>query len=214
MSTLAPSAPAAPRGGVDCRVWERFPCDLPTSCQPVAARQDRDIVWTGTLRDISVGGVGVVLQRRFEPGMGLAIELPGQDPNQAETLLARVVYVRRLPEGGWLLGCSFISQLSDSELDALLRLAESLRAPTNGHQPLPAASNKIVVENITLEGKVNGRTRQLKVKRLIVTGSFPPAPGTIWRVTESDKIRVLGCQQQANAWTVACEFVSRPSARH
>jgi hypothetical protein len=211
MSTLAT---APPRTKFGCRVWERFPCDLPTKCQPVAARQDKDIVWSGTLRDISVGGVGVVLSRRFEPGMGLAVELPGAEPGMSETLLARVVYVRRLPEGGWLLGCAFISQLSETELDSLLRLSDALQHSVNN----PVANLKrVVLQGITFQSEpVSGRVIRLKVKRLVVTGSWPPAPGTVLRVKiadpSGDKIRVTRCWVQAGTWTVAYEFVDRPSA--
>src|SRR6516225_2385721 len=80
-----------PRGS-ECRVYERFPVDLQASCQPIAARSDRDIVWPATVRDVSEGGVGLVLKRRFERGAGLAIELPGSDDRPAETLLAKVVH--------------------------------------------------------------------------------------------------------------------------
>jgi hypothetical protein len=118
--------PATNRAGLGCRIGERYPLDLESACQPGASRNDRDLVWAATIRDISAGGVGIVLPRRFEPGTGLAIELPGQDGGAGETLLARVAHVQRLPEGGWLLGCSFLSELSDQELENVLQQAERL----------------------------------------------------------------------------------------
>src|ERR1043165_2571735 len=73
---LLPLKPA-PARRVECRVRERRPCGLKTSCQPIAARGDKDVMWPATIRDISVASIGLVLGRRFEPGAGLAIEVPG-----------------------------------------------------------------------------------------------------------------------------------------
>jgi hypothetical protein len=222
MSTLA-TLPK--RTDLDCRVWERYPCELPTACQPVASRNDKDVVWSGTLRDISVGGVGVVLKRRFEPGMGLAIELPGAEPGLEETLLAKVVYVRRWPEGGWLLGCAFISRLSENELEDLMRLAERLRQPTDdltSDVPSePEALPPVVIQRMVFQSEpVGGRVVRLSVRRLVLAGSWPPMPGTVLQINVAgagadpvaSKIRVTRCLEQGGDWTVAYQFVGQPSA--
>src|SRR5690242_12168671 len=65
-----------PQQATDCRVYERRPCHLPTSCQPAAAQETR---WAATIVDLSQGGVRLSLRRRFERGACLAIELPGRD---------------------------------------------------------------------------------------------------------------------------------------
>src|SRR5262249_48166684 len=93
---------------IECRVRPRHSCDLEASCQPAAARSDDDLHWPGTIRDISTAGVGLVLKRRFEPGAGVAIELPASGDCPEQTLLARVRHATRLPDGRWLLGCAFI----------------------------------------------------------------------------------------------------------
>src|ERR1700736_1262974 len=93
------------------RVWERFPCGLQTACQPALARDNQDLFWPATVRDVSAGGVALLVQRRFEPGMGLVIELPAAGPSLGDTLLAKVVHVQRLPEGDWLVACAFLSPL-------------------------------------------------------------------------------------------------------
>jgi hypothetical protein len=218
------------RAELGCRVWERFPCDLPTACQPVATRNDNDHVWAATLRDISAGGVGLILPRRFEPGMGLQVELGGAGPGTGKTLLARVVYVRHLPEGNWLLGCAFISPLSEHELDELLRLGKTLRqkpsdpvAEAPDRQESSAAGNRktTVIDAVTFQSEpVGGRVVRLKVNRLVVTGTWPAPPGTVLRIKvtgpnadpEADRVRVTRCWKQAGQWMVAYEFVGRPSA--
>jgi hypothetical protein len=227
MSTLA----VVPRRTyVNCRVYERFPCDLPTACQPVATRNDKDHVWAATMRDISAGGVGLILPRRFEPGMGLQIELGGAGSGAGKTLLARVVYVRHLPDGNWVLGCAFISPLSENELEELLRLGKARRQQTSDpvadvpvRQESSAADNRktTVIAVVTFQSEpVGGRVVRLRVNRLVVTGNWPAAPGTVLRIKvtgpdadpEADKVRVTRCWKQAGQWMVAYQFVGRPSA--
>src|SRR5260370_33219480 len=81
-ATVASAPPAgAPPRFVECRVYEREACELQTSCQPLAARSSQDIRWRAAIRDISEGGVGLVLVRRFERGTVLAVQLPpSEDP--------------------------------------------------------------------------------------------------------------------------------------
>src|ERR1019366_10441879 len=63
----------------ECRIFERRSCELPTTCQPASALAMKEMRWTATISDLSLGGVRIVLPRRFEKGTGLAVELPGTD---------------------------------------------------------------------------------------------------------------------------------------
>src|SRR5437588_460962 len=108
---------SAPTPG-NCRVFERFPCAAPASCQPSA---DWGTEWNGQVRDVSAGGLCLVLLRRFEPGAHLAVELPGADGAASSTVLARVVHVRPEPGGLWALGCRFVNPIGEGAVEALLR---------------------------------------------------------------------------------------------
>src|SRR4051794_37087348 len=104
----------------ECRVYERHSCELAANCQPPTLWGGKDLKWGAQIRDISVGGVSLVLRRRFERGAGLAIELPGSPDGLPNTVLARVVHVRPQEGGVWVLGCSFVSPLSEEEVATLL----------------------------------------------------------------------------------------------
>jgi hypothetical protein len=200
---------------IECRVRPRHACDLEASCQPVAARSDNDLHWSGAIRDISTGGVGVVLKRRFEPGAGLAIELPASGDCPEQTLLARVRHASRLPDGRWLLGCAFISELSDDEVQSLVRLATGPQATTPkagaGRPAVPA------VTDVTFRGLAeDGRPVAILVKRLQPSPSWPLAAGTTLalRVGGANAAQVrLVVQETAQAsggWVVRCRFLGAP----
>ena len=101
----APSGPSAS----ECRIYERYSCELPTSCQPPSAWVRKDAKWEAIIRDISCGGIRLQVRRRFEPGSGLAIELPGSGDQPPYIVLARVVHVTAQGDGSWSLGCAFFT---------------------------------------------------------------------------------------------------------
>src|SRR5262249_37343400 len=104
---------AGPPTGVECRVWERHPCDMQTRCEPLASQGGGDFVWGGTIRDISANGVSLILSRRFEPAARLVIDLPSSACGTRRRLLASVVHATPLGHGFWLLGGIFPAPLPE-----------------------------------------------------------------------------------------------------
>lgn len=203
--------------GVELRVWERHRCGLSTTCQPIAARGSNELAWAAKVRDLSVGGMGLVLSRRFEPGTGLAIEVPPTETYPADTLLVRVVHAIRQPEGQWLLSCSFVSPLSDDELQRLLELGQ-LHPSQSGRSP-PQATHHIVSEvvwegpgpfpdGVWERGVGNGLCTRKLYRRLNLTGSWPISPGTnliIWdglSPLQRTHVVVNRCFHKENRWIV------------
>jgi hypothetical protein len=102
----------------DRRGWGRFPSDIHTTCRllneeggpPVAAR----------VRNVSRRGINLLLNRPFEAGDLLDVEIPdvgGAPPT--ETALACVIHVNDQRPEGWVVGCTFSAELSDDDLVAL-----------------------------------------------------------------------------------------------
>src|SRR5436309_10787456 len=106
--------------GVDWRVHPRQTCDLPTACQPTSTLGCKESRWTATIRNISPDGICLNLGRRFEPGTGLAVELPETAGRESYTVLAKVIYVKPQEDGSWSLGCKFVSELNPDEIERLL----------------------------------------------------------------------------------------------
>jgi hypothetical protein len=200
--TAAPS-----RSRINCRVYERVNCELATSAAPVAALYAKDARWPATIRDLSVGGVRLSVRRRFEPGTGLGIELIGSD-GEPQTVLVKVVHAHMQEDGNWGLGCKFISELSEDEL-------ERLTAPPPASPP-----TLTMVSGVELQIRLSSRTTLgCRVAHMAVPGSWPLDPGktvTInggretgspWSLT----LNVIECRRQGEGWLFRCRLPRPPA---
>jgi hypothetical protein len=74
----------------------------------------------GTVRDISPGGIAVVLERRFELGTILIVEAPDNPKHASESRPVRVCHATPETDGRWIIGCAFAWPLSQEELRRFL----------------------------------------------------------------------------------------------
>jgi PilZ domain len=74
----------------------------------------------GWLLDISLLGLGLLLNGSLEAGTLLFVELESSPGTAPVELLARVVHATATPEKEWLVGCEFVNPLKQEELQALL----------------------------------------------------------------------------------------------
>jgi hypothetical protein len=114
--------PVASRG-LDRRASVRYPCSedgfgLDNSCRPIGTECKE--AWAASIRDLSTGGIGLVVNRRFEPGALLVVELQDTEQTTTRTLLVRVVRAMKEDKTAWLLGCEFIYKMTEAELLALM----------------------------------------------------------------------------------------------
>ena len=98
------------------RAFERYPADVEVLCRPLGA--SRTDSWHAHLQNISTGGVGLLLERRFEAGTMLAIDLATPAPGRPRTLMARVMHVSAHAGGEWRLGVALLRELTPEELGA------------------------------------------------------------------------------------------------
>ena len=101
----------------DRRATVRHPATLLGSLHPVAPKGGP--CWDAAIRDVSAGGIALLVSQRFEPGTLLAVE-PHCPPEGAPTfLLVWVIRVAAQPNGVWLLGGKLVRELCESEVAAL-----------------------------------------------------------------------------------------------
>ncbi len=99
------------------RATVRHPATLLSSLHPVAPKGGP--CWDAEIRDISAGGIGLIVSQCFEPGTLLAIE--PQNPRDAAPtlLLVQVVRVAAQADGQWLIGGKLVRELCESEVAAM-----------------------------------------------------------------------------------------------
>jgi hypothetical protein len=110
----ARTRPAQP----DLRAWERYPCNVQAACQTVSAPEEEP--WSARVLDVSPAGMALAADRVVDTGALLSVVLRGPHSGEPLTILACVVHVGQRPEGGCILGCNFIRELSDADLQQLL----------------------------------------------------------------------------------------------
>ncbi|HEV3440596.1 MAG TPA: serine/threonine-protein kinase [Gemmata sp.] len=77
--------------------------------------------WPLVIRDISAGGIGLLLARRFELGTILQIEYSNGPDATLRKLSARVMRVQPEHNGHWVHGCAFLEPLAEDELAVLVQ---------------------------------------------------------------------------------------------
>jgi hypothetical protein len=78
-----------------------------------------ETVHAGVL-DLSVNGVGLLLSNRLETDTLVLIALGNPNDEGPFEVLASVARATPQRDGSWVVGCSFYSELTEDELDALL----------------------------------------------------------------------------------------------
>ena len=109
------------------RVHARYPCRLNGLCKPVGRHQTGK-PWRGWIEDVSKEGLQLTLNRRFEPGSLIAVEVDVSKEELAQVFhsaisryfLAKVVRVLRRKDKKWSLGCRLVKKFSDDDLDSLI----------------------------------------------------------------------------------------------
>ncbi len=116
--SLSPEARLAKRHQkTERRGWVRYPSDLEVSCRLVGTNERH--VWAGKVEDISAVGVGLIMNCTFRHGALLSLA-PSKGTETVQSVLARVRDTTAQPGGCWLIGCSFVRELSEQELEAWL----------------------------------------------------------------------------------------------
>jgi hypothetical protein len=190
----------------DCRVYERHACQVPTSCQPAAAHEMR---WDCTIEDVSQSGLRLRLKRRFEPRTGLGIEIPGKEGQEPATVYVRVVYVHRDDDGTYALGCKFMSELSDDELQRLVNFGVT-DPDSHPEIVLVEPARRTIADVRVWIGVGPGRIVRCRVKQFHVTGNWPVDAGTALKLrgTAADGkqlehgFEVVQCNRDADGWAL------------
>ncbi len=210
-----PAKPVASDAG-DRRVWLRHPADLETTYHPA---QDGSRPLGARVRDISRGGIHLLVQRPFDTGELLSIELPTDIDQEPLTVLACIVRVQEENEGEFSLGCVFSRELSDEDLQRFGARRERpapsdertwMRFPcsvTATYQKTPAEDSAHLPAQL-LNISANGVG--LEVEQSVETGTllsldFHPKSGKPGRTMLACVVHVTA--QSSGIYALGCNFI-------
>jgi len=119
-----------PQPGRERRASPRYACDLRACYQARPASPSAP--WRGCrVRDISSGGIALLVSRACTPGTVLEIDLEGC----MFTFPVRVEQASRQADGSWLLGCSFGQEFGLTDADLRLFLGKFRAGSSHETQP-------------------------------------------------------------------------------
>jgi hypothetical protein len=112
-----------PAAAGDSRAWVRH--SARGTCEYEVLAGDDGPARTARLVNLSPAGIGLLVDEKLEPGTALTVFLKRIDDQTDRPLLACVVYQTERPDGMWAVGCNFLHELGEKELDELLWLSHS-----------------------------------------------------------------------------------------
>jgi hypothetical protein len=101
----------------DQRTWMRFPCQVKATYQVVGYEETP--ICTAEVLNISASGIGLLVNQSIEMGSLLNLELQHINGASRRTILGCVVHANR-DDQRWALGCNFIRELSEGDLQSLV----------------------------------------------------------------------------------------------
>jgi c-di-GMP-binding flagellar brake protein YcgR len=109
----------------DRRRWARYAADVPSKVQ--LEQQGHHDKIQASIRDLSQGGVNLLVEHPLPAGQMLSLELPA-DKDEVRTVLACVVRATREDGDKWSLGCVFSRELAQEDLERFGEQAQASHA--------------------------------------------------------------------------------------
>jgi hypothetical protein len=106
----------SPENTEERRVRVRYPVSLQTTVRP--ADGEGPELLSARVRNISRGGINLLLDEPLDPGGLLSVELPDAHGGPTHAVLACIIHASPHGEGQWAVGCTFSRELGDTELNA------------------------------------------------------------------------------------------------
>jgi hypothetical protein len=210
----------ATTGQDERRVWVRYPAQLVTTFRP-ASGSDMACL-EATVRNISQGGINLVVDKRLHTGQLLSIELP-RCGEETHRVLACIVRESQIDDGHWSLGCVFSSELSDEELESF-GARNAAAAPSDQRKWVRYACSTRASFEVVSDPASTQHTAEvinLSANGVGLLVAVQIDPGALLNVTllaaSSSASRTMLCcvvhvtSHNAGQWALGCNFIRQLS---
>jgi len=206
----------------DRRVWVRHSTDAEITCLPTGTADGS--LLSARVRNVSLGGMNLIVNRAFQTGDLLCVELPTLPDQTATSVLACVVHVNAEPDGEWSVGCNFSAELDDDDLRALGgRRVRPTPPDSRNWQRFPSnvrATYALATEEMPQREPAKVLNISASGVGLLVEQRIEP--GTLLSVDllsgdGRSATTVLACvvhltEQASDGWALGCNFIQELSA--
>src|ERR1700735_1289180 len=96
---MCPAMPKQMVAQEERRLFRRIPCKLKVQARLIRVTQEG--VWLATIRNVSLEGIGLMVNRFAQRGMFLTVEIPSRPPVMRKPTLVNVVHARVQAGGPW-----------------------------------------------------------------------------------------------------------------
>jgi hypothetical protein len=103
---------------IDRRECDRYPCLRRPAVRLLARPSFQS--YHAVVRDVAFRSVGLLVEKPFDAGTVLAIQMRSRHAGFSGILSATVQHATQQPDGTWLLGCTLSRSLTDDEIFQLL----------------------------------------------------------------------------------------------
>jgi len=101
------------------RVWTRYAANRKTV--NMSEGDTEEVSWVARMQNLSRNGVSLIFRRPLELGTKLTVEFLVHGRESPIQLQVHVVRAEQKPDGNWHLGCELVQELSEEELQVLLK---------------------------------------------------------------------------------------------
>ncbi len=135
------------------RQFERFPAEGEAFCQ---VPPSDSLSWSAQIKDVSCGGIRLLVHREVPADAVLRIEMPGAEHVLHE---ARVIHISADGPSKWTLGCEFSQPLSADEVKAYREADPKVQPKVFQSRPRPPKPAPSLADTIALPPPAPGDDR-------------------------------------------------------
>jgi hypothetical protein len=209
---VSPSLP--PLDGRDRRTSARFVCDIETLCEPGPTTAAAP--FSVSVEDLSGGGLRLLASQPIDPGTILRVQWPGASPGSAYDIPVCVVRATGPINGVWTLGCTFLAEIDETDLERLGGRREGSIPPDQRRWMRFPCDHAAHCGLVTSEPQEFLTARVTDVSAIGLGLELPRAlePGSVLTVQllvygMGFLVCVARIRQQATGWRAGCLFIRK-----
>jgi hypothetical protein len=196
------------------RSTERYPSEHATRIRPADGGADM----MARIQDVSRGGIRLIVDQPVPSGAMIHIQLPSPNHDPHTMVMACVVHSRPTHHGSYALGCSFSTDLNDTDLSLLAAKKAPPPQPSRANPRAEQVNGRATYRRVEQDEERRSATiHNLSLGGVALKVSDEFEPGTLLDLELVDhsgtkRVTMVACvvyrtDLEEGHWLVGCNFV-------